>query len=862
MKRKQPAPIAKEDIKAARKARKDDTDSDNLRNRLIEKFGADLISKKDGNLPSEAQGLEALLLRSCAKARFGLGASLETRTTTIPVGARKIFHDCPDGAYTKTAILDRLQETVAYVAKVRVAASHFANYYYLWLIRTGQQELLPEPNQSFFKTCLQRVRSLSPQVQMMTHKTVAAPPSSSRPVRKRPKKTPEEPPLVYPLTPFNTAWKEFWQYTKYTPPAALTFTVCQVLLHESIQMATGAKTQMELYFSKRQCAVLKWCLTKTLPRLDGIVQKQHRVRIHALAEVATTELKSADTIQTDLCARLQKYGYDAAAYWPQLREVVFCIVSASAPGSAPAGSQARQRLHLIHLQTTYIEADRTECNALWSELHHQYPGDTKEAKKQRRDMFNSKWPHPGEPPKLSSPLPQCHSKAAFIRIDKKGMKQLFPAMQISSGPWGHLSYMNPFAYKCNIPCLRTRYAHFGRSEGGMMKLIGRLLQTPDDKDLQCPWLMGPSFTTNGVQVHIQLLSVKQCHQQPHGLDKLHHSGYAKLRLGKGRRKHSVQDLLDRGNGVHHLADIEPCEDEVLQHVKFSSADPGQALVVCAITAPGEMWFDRSNAGTLLADPDPDPQASSSNSRSNSSSSTGVSTGVSGKHVHSQVSCEEYRTRTLAVEAETHEKMRRVRNLAYSTAIEELQQQHCRTSNLDQYADYCRYWVRHSKAMWSELLHNKRRRMKFARYSATQRTLEYVAEQIAPLSEAQLCFRAILFEAGSFRAMKGKASVPRKALLRRCARRAVTILIPARYTSSKCPCCSRKLSDGVDQYRTRVCTTSEPGVCMLHKQVGGGWSDEVVFNRDHVAACEIGYRGVYRLRGLETSSHEIPVDAVE
>lgn len=49
--------------------------------------------------------------------------------------------------------------------------------------------------------------------------------------------------------------------------------------------------------------------------------------------------------------------------------------------------------------------------------------------------------------------------------------------------------------------------------------------------------------------------------------------------------------------------------------------------------------------------------------------------------------------------------------------------------------------------------------------------------------------------------------------------------------------------------------------MLHQQEGRVWVEELVFDRDRVAGCEIGFRDVYRLLGLENTTDEVPIDLV-
>src|SRR6476646_4940585 len=73
----------------------------------------------------------------------------------------------------------------------------------------------------------------------------------------------------------------------------------------------------------------------------------------------------------------------------------------------------------------------------------------------------------------------------------------------------------------------------------------------------------------------------------------------------------------------------------------------------------------------------------------------------------------------------------------------------------------------------------------------QRTLEDIAERIAPKRECGLVRKLVMFGAASFAAQKGCAAAPRKALIRVLCQRVPVIMVPEHYTSISCPGCGRE-----------------------------------------------------------------------
>jgi len=102
---------------------------------------------------------------------------------------------------------------------------------------------------------------------------------------------------------------------------------------------------------------------------------------------------------------------------------------------------------------------------------------------------------------------------------------------------------------------------------------------------------------------------------------------------------------------------------------------------------------------------------------------------------------------------------------------------------------------------------------------------------------------MFFGKASFQAQKGRASAPRKKLIREFATRGVVLMVSEYNTSQKCPGChSQTTEDSVN--RIRSCENVSG--CLLREN-----SDSGKFNmdRDDVGSTNIGIRGTGIVLGL-------------
>ena len=107
-------------------------------------------------------------------------------------------------------------------------------------------------------------------------------------------------------------------------------------------------------------------------------------------------------------------------------------------------------------------------------------------------------------------------------------------------------------------------------------------------------------------------------------------------------------------------------------------------------------------------------------------------------------------------------------------------------------------------------------------------------------------RLMLFGKASFAAKKGRASAPRKAMIREMASRGVVLMVHEHYTSKKCPGCFEDTVEDKER-RTRSCRNFKVGYpeesCRLHPL-----TPEFEMDRDNVGSTNIGMRGFGLLLG--------------
>jgi len=109
-------------------------------------------------------------------------------------------------------------------------------------------------------------------------------------------------------------------------------------------------------------------------------------------------------------------------------------------------------------------------------------------------------------------------------------------------------------------------------------------------------------------------------------------------------------------------------------------------------------------------------------------------------------------------------------------------------------------------------------------------------------------KVMLFGRASFKPQKGRASAPRKSMVREMASRGVVLMVNEYNTSKKCPGCKVNLVEDKER-RVRSCTNFKVGSpensCKLNSV-----ETKYDMDRDNVGSINIGMRGVGLLLGQD------------
>ncbi|CAM9400511.1 unnamed protein product [Sphacelaria rigidula] len=444
---------------------------------------------------------------------------------------------------------------------------------------------------------------------------------------------------------------------------------------------------------------------------------------------------------------------------------------------------------------TYVAESRRRYEEVVSRAHSFSPGEDRESRKKTYEYMNNELGEENTyaPPKDTAVLPICSTGSVFIRIDVKTLQSW--GFWHSNDAWWYNNVLQPFSKEANIKCLRseenTKYAS---NEQGY---LSSLLEDGPDK---CPWMVGESFLTDGVQIKLLLLTLEHKRKASPGSSELNNAGYNKL----PRAGVPLEDLLREGRGVYNISSVTTSASIPVDLVVMP-ADPGQAKVINVSSAMSDVWA-RKDPKDILS----------------------TSTCVFG---------DDYRRDTRASRSDEYETFRR-RGRSYGEAIDRLRNNKKRTSCLTLFIQYCKSWSRNGSVVFQETLQKERKILRFSRFRATQKTLAKIADQyMGNVGEA--C-RVMLFGKASFSAKKGRASAPRKAKIREMASRGVVLMVDEHNTSKKCPGCFEDTVEDKER-RIRSCKNFKVGSpgesCRLHPL-----TSEFEMDRDDIGSTNIGICG--------------------
>lgn len=409
---------------------------------------------------------------------------------------------------------------------------------------------------------------------------------------------------------------------------------------------------------------------------------------------------------------------------------------------------------------TYLDSlqDKSDYEPLkgWYEKPKSYKGKMDEVQcklvkqlqkliiERRRQLFKQQPDNPGSILLGSSftLLPVCSLKRDFVNIDRDSLRVWYrhsvgkdDAEILQERNWWH-GVFDPYRFE------KVNDRQSRKSQTNDFKVIRRasnkVIHVPylsksrhimlnervyedarDNKDVRVP-LFVSNIRTDGVQVKLLLKTLADCRPAAKHVNLLVKKGYEEIKKAKTKL-----DIFRDTRGVYDESNVKKltkAQQELLQQhqrdlkVNLEPNDPGRVEMVT--------W------GKASAVSDPLEFAKSPNSFGSIRSS-------------------KYRVMNLTHSACKWEEERRTKNKGYNLAISELSQERL-NHNGETLASYIRTRVKHQAELEKELLTDDRSRLRFIRFRAQQRSLRYLARQIA----GRNCFAADL---KSERRMLEKAS---------------------------------------------------------------------------------------------------------
>ncbi|CAM9207965.1 unnamed protein product [Pylaiella littoralis] len=727
---------------------------------------------KSGTLPRKFKGDYCCQLFS--KVRLGMKESQLLRTRTVTTGFASVVRKDKRGDFQ-----DYVDAVVDHLSRVRVLASLFANFVFLSRLN-DPDPALQEPDEIFYRACLSACCD-GPQGGEMNAE----------------------------FDRFSSLTGLVRLHTPIKPGKRTKIATSQQITYLAGAMATSTQTRVKVHAEKRRISITRWFLLSVIKHTGGLEYKKYATKIYALAKFIITGFdgtpasisKVTEGVSNiDPTTSDQDMG-DVLGF--ANTELAFSVTVDDTSSCAPTIR------HLHRMFDTYARESRGTYNDVVKRGSTQFPGKDKASKKAfgefiRKELIVMNKGVTCAPPRDTAPLPLCSTRAVFVRIDHRTLKSW--GFNTTNDPWWYSGVLSPFSRMANVKCLRnaecTGYA--STEEGFLSCLLG-------DGPAKCPWMIGSSFLTDGLQVKLLLTTLASTRGSFPGSTALDEAGYNML----PRANVPIQELLSRRRGVYNISTVIPSPE--LPKTCIMSADPGQAKVINVTSALSETWARR----------DPLPMFSMS----------------------SFVSGEDYRRDTGASRSDNYETVRRSSG-PYGASISRLGHFNKRTSCIQTFLEYCRSWFRNGPALLNETLNKTRKLFRFSRFRATQKTLAKIADTYmgkATRTSAEKP-RVMLFGKASFQAQKGRASAPRKAMIRAMAARGIVLMVNEYNTSKKCPGCFEDTYEDRER-RIRSCKNFKIGSpeesCRLHPLTA-----EYEMDRDDVGSINIGMRGVGLLLGQE------------
>ena len=764
------------------------------------------------------------------------GVETTSRQWTVPCNLETLWNNSEE-------LLRRVQDVVVYVSQVKSAVSLFANWYLLARLHDHPEEPLPELRSSFFSTL---GRALSGKLYKTDHPT---------------------------LHDYVLRYKRDTKF-KSLPPAPSGFP-SHVMDGVRNEMVTVSKNHLYLNFWTRRRSLLRWrvanaiitrlhpenkerkkllySLTKSVEdgNVDHPFVAEHPEFMERLSVIITRDRHHLDRLlhrlrschqpalmERELNARLKKQEEDLQEGKigeerpvDEIQHEVETILAARPLDYwLKLGEMEIVKFFFDYLQ----DIEDLDLTRLWHETRSALDVSRKEAEDMEEpqdeddpdepDPDNVKWPFWKKlrlP--IFSPLPFNRLGRHFVCFDKKVFSEMGLVCE-DDNRWWMSSVLD--LYRSKKEARDDGQKHLGRipqlcqwrdlsSPSKVRELLSLGALRPDHQ----PVLPGASFSTDGVSVHISLLSITKKGSRHGNLEGLPKERYT------GIKSRPVAHVQTTRTGIYHL---DSCRGDprTVKDCDIGGVDPGVLKVVAFNTIP-----------TFKLPLDPDNQ----DERARMVENLQRSSADYPKDVFLEKSGRSFSTR--------QEVSRRERNLEYKKSLHLLASGVVKkTYNLRLMTDYCKVRMEADPLRRQEMLDIRRSFLRRQRFVSTQKTLHHMSQKIMHRRKRDVRKsrhhnvpvrrKIVFFGSALFAGARGHVRVPRKQLLHTLACSSLVILVNEYNTSKCCPLDFESVQDShsLQGDRIRQCPTVKPGTLQTHFEG----------DRDDIGGINICQKGFYQL----------------
>ena len=368
--------------------------------------------------------------------------------------------------------------------------------------------------------------------------------------------------------------------------------------------------------------------------------------------------------------------------------------------------------------------------------------------------------------------------------------------------WWLSDMINVYSKKGKLrQLLRERYI---RSQ----KLLEDYIKVIDINNLYIPWIPGASFMTNGIEIKIKIVSLRN--DRMNGIKEIFKRGYSGFKKEKEKK-----EISKINKGIHKIDNLY-LDTENINNYTFMGIDPG-------VVKPMSACFIKEN---VL------PIAWKTDERCD----------ILQKSIETNIFIDrdDYKNIIKENENENHEKKRREINNEYNNSIKEMTNTKKKTCMIEENIEYNKIKFKYWNEIRKEKINIKRTLYRFIKniniHKAIDKSVKKILKQAKETSEKEGKELIIFFGDGTFKVGgKGYSCIPKKKFVKKIGEKYKIIITNEANTSKLCPF-TFKILNTINNTRLRECKTNNEEQINYYESV----------DRDTLGSLSICQKGFYEL----------------